>query len=174
MSLVSVRFNPVRNLTDRALRYRANADPPEGPRVCAFCGSRKQIMVGHVDGHEAHGEHENLIWTCRSCNALHANALKRARMGKRTAQFNPSKGGGASNLGEWVQAVGAIKPRAQGKVKGPIGSSDRNAGLTSTMSVSDAVAMIRATPSYKRAEFAAKMGSGRSGRSRARRDEVPF
>jgi hypothetical protein len=162
------------NVTDRALRYRAVATGPEGPKVCAFCGTRSKLMVGHVDGFEAHGEPENLCWTCRSCNAHHANALKRAGMGKRTAQFNPSKAGGASNLGEWMQAVGAIRPRSQGAVKGPIGSSDRNSTLVggSQMKVSDAVAMIRATPSHKRAEFAAKLAK-RGGRSRGS-GSVPF
>jgi hypothetical protein len=163
------------NLTDRALRYRAVATGPEGPKVCAFCGTTKKLMVGHVDGFEAHGEPDNLVWTCRSCNAHHANALKRAGMGRRTAQFNPSKAGGASNLGEWMQAVGAIRPRSQGRVKGPIGSSDRNSTLVggSQMKVSDAVAMIRATPFHKRAEFAAKLAKRGGGRSRGGSD-IPF
>jgi hypothetical protein len=166
-----VQWQP--NLTDRAQRYRANAEPPSGPKVCAFCGSRTKIMVGHLDGNESHNDAANKVWTCRSCNSLHANALKRARMGKRTAQFNPSKAGGASNLGEWAQAVGAIRPRSQGKVKGPIGSSDRNIGMASTMKTSDAVAMIRATPAHKRSEFAAKMGKHKAGR-RSAASEVPF
>ena len=177
MPLVVVNFGKraVRNLTDRAQRYRANRNAPDGPKQCAFCGSKKQIMVGHLDGHESHNEPENLLWTCRSCNSLHGNALKRARMGKRTAQFNPTASGGASNLGEWVNAVGAIRPRAQGKVKGPVGSSDRNSSLvgSSTMSVSDAVAMIRATPQHKRQEFSAQLGRHRpvgAGRLRFRSD----
>lgn len=166
MPVIVVRFNPShrRNLTDRALRYRANRNAPEGPKVCAFCGSQKQIMVGHLDGHESHNTPDNLVWTCRSCNTLHGNALKRARMGRRTAQFNPTKGGGASNLGEWIQAVGAIRPH-----KYP----DKNAGLTSTMKTSDAVAMIRATPAHKRSEFASKLADSRRGR-RGGSSEVPF
>jgi hypothetical protein len=39
-------FNP----TDRAYRYRANATPPPGPRICAMCGSRTDIMVGRARG----------------------------------------------------------------------------------------------------------------------------
>ena len=164
MPVVVVNFprRSVQNITDRALRYRANADPPPGPKVCAFCGSRKQIMVGHIDGQESHTERDNLVWTCRSCNALYANALKRSGMGRRTAQYNPSASGGASNLGEWMQAVGAIRPH-----KYP----DKNAGLTSTMKTSDAVAMIRATPASKRSEFASKLASSRARRGR---DSVPF
>jgi hypothetical protein len=168
MPLVVVRFNPSReDLTDRAQRYRANADPPAGPKVCAFCGSKTKMMVGHLDGHEAHNTPDNLVWTCRSCNTLHGNALKRARMGRRTRQFNPTRSGGALNLGEWIQAVGAIRPH-----KYP----DKNAGLSSTMNTSDAVAMIRATPAHKRSEFASKLASGRTGRSRAssRSSDVPF
>lgn len=163
MPVVVVRFNPRRDVTDRAQRYRANAEPPEGPKVCLFCGAREKLMVGHLDGHEAHNSPENLHWTCRRCNTLHANALKRARMGKRTAQFNPSKDGGASNLGEWMQAVGAITPHRY---------PDKNAGLVSSMKTSDAVAMIRATPAHKRSEFASKLASARSGRRGG--SEVPF
>ncbi len=162
-----------RNLTDRAQRYRANAEPPEGPKRCFMCASKSKIMVGHLDGHESHNEPENLVWTCRSCNTLHANALKRARMGKRTAQFNPTKSGGAYNVGEWAQAVGAIRPRAQGKYgKGPVGSSDRNKDITSDMSVSDAVAMIRATPQHKRQQFAEALGKHKAGRRGA--SDIPF
>jgi hypothetical protein len=153
------------NLTDRAHRYRANAEPPAGPKACLFCGSKTKVMVGHLNGRESDNTPDNLHWTCRSCNTLHANALKRARMGKRTAQFNPSKSGGASNVGEWMQAVGAIRPH-----KYP----DKNAGLTSTMKVSDAVAMIRATPAHKRSEFASKLASSRSGRRGGGSSEVPF
>ena len=165
----------VRNLTDRAQRYRANRKPPSGPKQCAFCGSRKNIMVGHLDGHEAHNELENLVWTCRSCNAHHANALKRSGMGRRTTQFNPTGSGGAQSLGEWVQAVGTIRPRAQGKPQGSIGSSDRNAGLesASTMKTSDAVAMIRATPASARSRFAAQLGKHKGSRGSSR-DSVPF
>ena len=144
MPVVVVNFprRSVQNITDRALR--------------------EQIMVGHIDGHESHTERDNLVWTCRSCNALYANALKRSGMGRRTAQYNPSASGGASNLGEWMQAVGAIRPH-----KYP----DKNAGLTSTMKTSDAVAMIRATPASKRSEFASKLASSRARRGR---DSVPF
>jgi hypothetical protein len=60
---------------------------------------------------------------------------------------NPTKGGGAATVGEWMQAVGAITPH--------IDRGDR--GLVSTMSVRDAVDMIRATPQSKRRDFAAKM-----------------
>jgi hypothetical protein len=166
MPVVVVNFprRLVRNLTDRAFRYRANQKPPAGKKLCIFCGTSKKLMVGHLDGHETHNSDKNLHWTCRSCNALHANALKRSGMGRRTAQYNPSASGGASNLGEWMQAVGAIRPH-----KYP----DKNAGLSSTMKTSDAVAMIRATPASKRSEFASKLATSRARRGRSR-DSVPF
>jgi hypothetical protein len=139
-----------RNVTDRALRYRANQEPPEGPRVCGFCGSRQNVEVGHIDGHEENTEPENLIWTCRSCNVIAANVLRAAGLGRPTNQYNPSKSGGASTIGEWMQAVGGIVPQEY---------SYRNEALrpASTMSAADAVAMIRATPVNRRRDFAAQL-----------------
>jgi hypothetical protein len=159
-----------RNLTDRAHRYRANAEPPDGPKVCLFCGTHSKLMVGHLDGHEGHNQADNLHWTCRSCNALHANALKRARMGRRTAQFNPTKSGGAFNVGEWANAVGAITAHQSPDLRGKAGAL----GAASTMSVSDAVAMIRATPAHKRSEFAAQLGKHKSGRRGGGSSDIPF
>ena len=40
------------NPTDRAYRYRANNNPPPGPPICSMCGSKRDVMVGHIDGHE--------------------------------------------------------------------------------------------------------------------------
>ena len=134
------------NLTDRALRYRANQTIPEHAKVCAFCGG-KQVEVGHVDGHEENGAPDNLTWTCRPCNVIASNTLRKAGIGRKTVQFNPTKSGGAQSVGEWMQAVGAITPR--------IDRGER--GLASSMSVPDAVAMIRATPHHKRSEFASEL-----------------
>jgi hypothetical protein len=41
-----------RQVTDRALRYRANACPPPGSKICVLCGAARTVEVGHVDGHE--------------------------------------------------------------------------------------------------------------------------
>lgn len=149
------------NPTDRAHRYRANATPPAGPKRCAFCGSKNTIEVGHIDGHEENGEPDNLIWTCRSCNVIAGNTLKNAKLGRRTRQFNPTKSGGAANVGEWMNAIGAIVPHKGAKYAG------ENYGIVSTMSTSDAVAMIRATPQHKRSEYAGKIGKTKSGRASA-------
>lgn len=115
--------------------------------MCAFCGATKGLDVGHVDGHEEHDAPDNLTWTCRPCNVIAGHTLHNAGLGRKTRQYNPSKSGGASSVGEWLQAVGAITPH--------VDRGDR--GLASSMSVSEAVAMIRATPHHRRSEFAAKL-----------------
>lgn len=136
------------NISDRALRYRANVEPPPGPKQCAFCGSKKQVQVGHVNGREQDSSPENLIWTCRSCNVLAGNTLRKAGIGRLTVQYNPADG--AKSVGQWLQAVGAIIPHEY---------PERNYGLrgASTMTTREAVAMIRATSPRKRSEFAAKL-----------------
>lgn len=112
------------------------------------------LEVGHVNGHEEDGEPENLTWVCRACNVEAGNTLRAAGFGRSTRQYNPSKSGGASSVGEWLQAVGAITPHI-----------DRgHRGLVSDMPVSDAVATIRATPHSKRSQFAAELRSRRSQR----------
>jgi len=141
--------NPGHNpITDRACRYRANAHPPSGPKICAFCGTKQQIQVGHIDGHEENGEPENLIWTCRSCNMLHANTLRASGLGRLTVQYNPATKG-AQNLAQWFTAVMATK-----------GGSD-------AMTVRAAVAMIRATPVDDRSGFAYEIWQRRRLRARA-------
>jgi hypothetical protein len=141
------RFVPTRNpanrarketpgVTDRALRYRANATPPPGPRRCCLCGSRRSVEVGHVNGHEEDNSPANLFWSCRSCNVRCGNALRREGLGRPTRQFNPASEG-APNLGAWVNAVQSMKGDAGGD-----------------MPVSEAVAMVRATSPDQRSEFA--------------------
>lgn len=148
-------------VTDRAYRYRANQAIPEHARVCVFCGARpKRIDVAHLDGHEENNAPDNLSWSCRPCNVLVGNVLRNAGMGRKTRQYNPSASGGASNVGEWIQAVGAITPH--------IDRGDR--GLSSSMSVPDAVAMIRATPHHKRSQFWAQLRKHK----RARRENPLF
>ena len=124
-----------RNVTDRALRYRANATPPPGPKRCCLCGNPKaRAEVGHVNGHEEDTDPRNLFWTCRSCNVKAANTLRKAKMGRLTKQYNPA--GGADSLGAWMNAIASIK------------------GEGGTMAVPDAVAMIHATSPDQRSEFA--------------------
>ena len=144
-------------LTDRAYRYRANQAIPEHPKVCAFCGTREKLMVAHLDGHEENTEVDNLSWSCRSCNAVASNTLRNAGKGRLTRQYNPPKGG-ARNVGEWIQAVGAITPH--------VDRGDR--GISSTMPVSEAVAIIRATPHARRSQFASQLRKHFASRARER------
>ena len=52
--------------------------------ICALCGATRTVEVGHVDGHEENTAQYNLVWTCRSCNVLCANALRHAGIGRKT------------------------------------------------------------------------------------------
>ena len=161
---VRVRFVPMRNpgsrprkqrnVTDRALRYRANADPPPGPRICALCGSRRNVEVGHANSREEDNSPANLFWTCRRCNTKSGITLKRAGIGRRTRQYNPTAAG-AENLGQWMNAVTSMK------------------GEGGTMAVADAVAMIRATPPDERSRFAREIWAIRRRRG-TDRSAVPF
>jgi hypothetical protein len=85
-------MKPATEITDRAKRYRANLDVPDGPKLCGFCGETHDLGVDHLDGYEEHGEPENLMWLCRSCNQLKAAVYKRAGIGRTVNQYNPFKG----------------------------------------------------------------------------------
>lgn len=139
------------------MRYRANACPPPGPRICALCGSTRTVEIGHINGHEEDTSPANLLWTCRGCNVRCGNTLRRAGIGRATRQYNPAAGG-AQTLGQWVTAVFAMK-----------GESD-------AMSVADAVEMIRATPPSRRTTFAKEIWSRRRQRYglTGRGDSAPF
>lgn len=84
---------PVSRITDRAKRYRANADDarPGPPKWCGFCGARRNVGVHHVNGRENDSAPSNLMWACKSCNARIANVLHKARLGKLTRQYNPAR-----------------------------------------------------------------------------------
>ncbi len=144
---------PAGQVTNRALRYRANHPDrrPPGPKVCAFCGSRQNVELHHVDGHEENSNPENLAWACRSCNTTIGVAMKRAGIGRRTHQFNPE---GARNLAQWLKAVLSVK------------------GETSDMTVRQAVEMIRATPAARRSQFAGEIWSRR--REHGTDKQIPF
>jgi hypothetical protein len=163
---VSARFvgvpNPAKgtrketqDVTDRALRYRANANAPHGERRCCLCGSTQNVEVGHVNGHEEDSSPTNLFWTCRSCNVRCGYALRRAGLGRLTHQYNPPSEG-APNLGAWVNAVLSLKGDPGGN-----------------MPVSEAIAMVRATPPAQRSRFANDIWARRRGRG-TDRTAVPF
>lgn len=140
-----------KNVTDRALRYRANATPPPGARQCCLCGGKKTVEVGHVNGHEEDSDPRNLFWTCRSCNVKSANTMRKAGIGRLTRQFNPQ--GGAQTLGAWMNAISSIK------------------GEGGTMAIPEAVALIHATPAADRSRFAREIWDKR--RTRGTDKHVP-
>jgi hypothetical protein len=152
------------NLTDRAHRYRANRNV-SGPKVCGYCGGRRNLGVDHIDGHEEHGEPENLMWACKPCNVLKANTMRAAGMGRLTRQYNPVKVRGARNVEEWLEAVSLITPHKDhgGGLVTPIGTK---------LSVSDAVARVRATSKAKRSEFASELRGKGAGRQRGNPAEL--
>jgi hypothetical protein len=90
--LVEGVMKSVGQITDRAKRYRANSDTVDMPRVCMFCAATTDLQVDHLDGFEEHGEPENLIILCRSCNQLKSSVFKAAGLGRRTEQYNPFLG----------------------------------------------------------------------------------
>lgn len=138
-------MNPVPEVTDRALRYRANANPPKGPKRCLFCGSTRNVEVGHLNGHEEDNTPGNLAWNCRSCNTALGAAFKKLGIGRRTRQYNPETG--AQSVGQWVQALQSLRGEA-GAVMEPAA----------------ALEMVRATPADKRSEFASQIWRTRRSR----------
>ncbi len=140
-------WNP--QVTDRAPRYRANANAPEGPEQCAMCGSKTSIDVGHIDGHEENNEEWNLMWVCRSCNVASANTMRAAGLGRLTHQYNPA-GQGAKSVKQWITAVMSMK------------------GLSSEMPVSEAVELVHNTSAKKRSEYARQIWDMRRGKRNPR------
>lgn len=146
-------------VTDRRLRQRAVECRPAG-KHCLWCGATVRLMVAHIDGEESNGRQENLGPTCRSCNAKVAHVMKRVGLGRRTRQYNP-RSDGAQTLSQWMAAVMSMK-----------GESDQ-------MGVSDAVAMIHATPASDRSRFAREIWDLRqehrtASRDRSEYDELPY
>lgn len=94
-------------------------------------------MPHHLDGHEENNRPANLLLVCRSCNALAGLSLRGAGLGRPTRQYNPVQAG-AETLAEWVQAArvatGQIHPKE--------------------MPLPRAVAIVQATPAYRRSQFA--------------------
>lgn len=144
---------PASEVTDRALRYRANSEECRpGARQCMWCGlkekrtttnpsnrdyyggARPNIEVGHIDGDETNTTKNNLAWTCRPCNQRVAAAMKKAGTGRRTKQFNPGKRKPISDWREFAQALAITKGEA-------IGDIDR------------AVDSLKATGPRRRSEF---------------------
>ena len=117
-------------VSDRALRYRANACPPPGPPVCCLYGSMRNVEVGHVNGHEEDTGTANLFWTCRSCSVRCGNTLRAAGLGRLTHQSNPAQG--AKSLGQWLTAIASMKRESSAM---PVARRTRTARRQSTPAV---------------------------------------
>ena len=126
-----------RNVTDRAKRYRANRNPPPGPKLCNFCGSRRNVDIDHVTGDEGDDAPENLMYLCRRCNTSKGVTQTRNRIGVRTEQYNPRKGPSFAQFRHHAAVLLGIAPGSAG----------------------EATAAIRATPPKTRAAYAAKIAA---------------
>ncbi len=133
------RVKPVSQITDRAKRYRANAEEnrPANPKMCGYCGSRRNVGVDHIDGNESHGDTQNLMWACKSCNGTKTNIMRRARIGVLTEQYNP----GRSSRTEQMRAYGNAIKVMRGEFDGD---------------VSAALATIKGTPASVRSAYTSR------------------
>jgi hypothetical protein len=137
------------NVTDRAKRYRAQQNV-KGPKRCVLCCSTKDLGVMHLDGDESHGEARNLAWGCRACNQILSHGFKRAGLGKRTKQYNPSAGVPSFEQYCWAVAHHSREAHDEGG------------------------AIIHATPKSKRIEYASRIAGLKAERGTGRTSEVPF
>ncbi|MCC7497336.1 MAG: hypothetical protein IT160_07150 [Bryobacterales bacterium] len=172
MNPATGQLRPAYLITDRAKRYRAQANIERTRKLCIYCGAPagrgRRLDVEHIDGDESNSNPNNLAFSCRPCNVRKANVLHSAGIGKKTAQYNPRKAG-ARSLGEWIMAVSTIQRRD--KRTGRLLPPDQ--WKAPMMPLPDAIAMVRATPPERRSEFSSMLRAKRSVRRRSR-DDVPF
>lgn len=154
---VRLMSNPrqVEEITDRAKRYRAQRRIEQPEKRCIYCGRQRgaRLDVEHIDGIEAHDNPENLGYACRPCNTRKGVVFARRGKGQKTRQFNPRRQAkGAQSLGQYMKAVLTTQGYEQG------------------MTLDAAVSMLKATPAWKRSEFAREIWDKR----RERQGEIPF
>ena len=130
-------------VTDRALRYRAQKNPPPGPRICHYCGSDRHVEIEHVDGREENTAPENLTFACRSCNTRKGAHFARHGIGRKTRQYNPSGRRGASGLAEWLNAVCSVQ------------------GAGGDLETDRAIGLIQATPHARRTGYARELAAAK-------------
>lgn len=136
-----------RNVTDRAHRYRANA-LASGRRVCALCGSKKNLTVDHKNGQPDDTRRSNLQYLCKGCNTAKGFWFKSIGKGRLTHQYNPA--GGPPSYEQYAWAV------SQQEHSGEHG---------------EAGAIIHATPKDLRREYAERIGRKASRTKRERADD---
>jgi hypothetical protein len=155
-------LRPIEQITDRAKRYRANRPDvvPPGPRICGYCGSKRNVGVDHVDGHEEHCEPGNLMFACKSCNAQKAHLFKAAGLGRRVNQNNPARPGGVT-MAQYEAAI---------KVMRGVFPGDMSKAVDTVRSASASMRSAYTAKTWKtrRAKY------GPSGRAGGASDDVPF
>jgi predicted RNA-binding Zn-ribbon protein involved in translation (DUF1610 family)/5-methylcytosine-specific restriction endonuclease McrA len=140
----SWKRNPV---TDRAHRYRAQKLAPSGPKVCALCGSKKNVVPDHKDGHPDHTTPSNLQWLCKSCNTAKGFWMRNHGKGRLTHQYNPAEG-----VPSYQQYAWAVSQHS-------LGAHDEGG------------AIIHATPKKLRSEYAKQIADTKRSRGRMADDE---
>jgi predicted RNA-binding Zn-ribbon protein involved in translation (DUF1610 family) len=141
----SWKRNP--KVTDRAHRYRAQRLAPAGQKVCALCGSKKNVVPDHKDGHPDHTTPGNLQWLCKSCNTAKGFWMRNHGKGRLTHQYNPAEG--VPTYKQYAFAVATHTPGAHDE-GGPI---------------------IHATPKKLRSEYARQIADAKRSRARLADDE---
>lgn len=140
-------MKPAHAITDRAKRYRANKQPPPGPRRCTFCSSRRNIDIDHITGDESDDAPANKMYLCRPCNTAKGIVQARNRIGARTRQYNPFK----------VPTFAEFKHHAAVLLGVAAGDAHKATGA------------IRATPPEKRVEYADRIEAANPFKSEAQR-----
>jgi hypothetical protein len=163
-TIINPGWLPASQITDRAKRYRAQHPDvrPPAPKRCNYCGSRRNVGVEHISGDEADDSPENLMWSCKTCNAIVAAVVKRAGLGRRVNQYNPGKQSRASQMRDYGNAIKVMRGDFEGDVAA-------------------AMATIRATPRAIRSAYTSRAWPvrrqmyGQSGRRQGKLfDDVPF
>jgi hypothetical protein len=134
------QLRPVELISDRAKRYRANRNPPAGPRRCAFCAKSGKLDIDHIDGDEANGHAWNPQYLCRSCNTKKGVVQTKAGEGRRTVQMNPAP---VPTFRQYVDAVRILR--------GDVAGNARKAART-----------LQATLQAKREEFAGRIAQAKN------------
>jgi hypothetical protein len=126
-------------ITDRAKRYRAHSPElePGPPKQCGFCGSKRNVVPHHISGNEADLIPENLMWACKACNTRLGFLYRDNGIGKRTVQYNPSKGTKREQMERYAAAIKVMR----GQFEGDIGH---------------AVSVIRSTPREIRSSYTSR------------------
>lgn len=82
-----------KKVTDRQHRRRARGCIEKDQlKRCAFCGSKRNMRVHHLNGIESDNNPANLVGACHACNTRIGWLLKRHNIGRRVdLEYNPAQ-----------------------------------------------------------------------------------